>query len=131
MRQHLLLDSERVISLAFADSDFVAERMVTPASILSAQSRFIEPIIGRALLLSICEGHYIELLEEYVAPALAEYVRVEITPQSDPHRQALLRRARAMAARLSDHLDENQTLYLEYKPSNNILHKISIHGTII
>lgn len=131
MRQHLLLDPERVIALAFGDSDFVTERMVTQAVIMTAQRRFLQPVIGRELVRALLEGRYLILLDEYVAPALAEYVRVEMTAKTDPKRGDLLRRAREMMRRVSDHVEENQAVYKEYQSSCNILNKISIHGAII
>lgn len=127
----ILLEPERVIALAFGDSEFITPRMVSPAAIVTAQRRFLIPVVGQKLMDALLDGAYIILNEEYVEPALAEYVRVEMTPLTDPRRRDLLRRAREVMRRLSDHLEGNKSQYAEYESSCNILNKISLHGAVI
>ena len=74
------MTSSEVAEIAFKSSvgisgaDFIPE-----IAILSAQNKFIRPALN-GLYDKIGEGGYTELLDEYVKPALAYYVRYLLLP---------------------------------------------------
>ncbi len=126
-----LITEAKVIELGFAGCGYTEIELVTPTAIESAQRRFILPVVGETLIEALLEGDYPILLEEYVEPAMAHYTRLEMTPLADPLRKDILRHARLLTRRLSDHLENNQGLYSEYESAHNVLRKIRIHGATI
>ncbi len=127
----ILIEPQRVLDIAFADAEYIPPQFVTPSVILTAQQRYLRPVIGEALIKALSEGEYVTLYEDYVAPALAEHVRFLLSTPLDPQRRMIQRRAKSMMRRLSEHLDENAAEYAEYNKSRNILKKCTIHGGII
>ncbi|MFR9588418.1 MAG: hypothetical protein SNH79_03545 [Rikenellaceae bacterium] len=80
---------------------------------------------------AIYNGCYCELFEEYVAPALAEYVRIVLDLPSAPADKKSRVNARALMARLSRYLEENLASYPEYEPANNVLRRCAIRGGFV
>jgi hypothetical protein len=75
-----LITPARVASLAFRAPDFISEEAVSEATIVAAEERFIRPVLGAALCDALADGAWPELLEDYVAPALALYVKALMLP---------------------------------------------------
>ncbi len=94
--------------------------MIAPSDIASAEQRYLIPVIGQSLYDVMMGGAYPTLLDDYVAPAIAEYVREVVDAPSAPASAKGVRRARTMMIRLSRHLDDNEQLYPEYCSSDNI-----------
>lgn len=126
-----LIDSERVMALAYADAPYTPQQMITPAAIISAEQKYLAPVVGGAMIGALAEEKYIKLYEDYVAPALALYVRYVVDGQGAPTAKSILQRGRQMMRRLSDHLEENHSQYPEYEPSENILIRCSLDGGIV
>ncbi|MFI3270165.1 MAG: hypothetical protein SNG14_07590 [Rikenellaceae bacterium] len=129
--ENQLITAAKVVELAFTGCDYIPEAMVTSASIISAQRRFILPVIGEAMIEAMVGGDYEEFLEEYVEPTLAHYTRVEMTPAEDQYRKIILRQARQLGRRMSDYIEENAAEFTEYKSEDNILGKVRLYGATI
>lgn len=151
-----LITPAQVLALAFTDGESPSPDAVPAAEILVAEVRHIAPVAGRRLLDRLRAGAYPELLEEYVAPALALFVRAALAPrlavrsgqygcvqprseyyaaasdaQAGALRESLVESARTLLVRLSDHLDAARDDYPEYVPGRNVLHRCRIHGDYV
>ena len=149
-----LITPEKVIQLAFGEAEYLSEQAVSDADIVAATSRYIRPIIGQKLAERLVENSYPELLDEYVAPALAAAVRYMVqplinlrtgdsglvapkgecfgTPSKEATAELQLRlkcRMRELLRRLSDHLNSNS--YAEYNADCNILNRCFIDGGVV
>ena len=76
-----LITNEQVISLAFADGEYLSPEVVLDSDIASATSRYIIPIVGAELYEALLNGSHQSLLDDFVAPALAMAVRTMISPR--------------------------------------------------
>ncbi len=124
-----LITPEEVYGLAYANvSEYTPVEVITENDITVAERRYLIPVVGDELYASLLAGSYSSLLDDYVAPALALFVREVIDAPSAPASKAGLRRARTMLKRLSDHLDDNSSSYAEYDEDTNILKRCRIHG---
>lgn len=151
-----LITPEQVISLAFGDGDYISAEVVTEADITLAQHRYISPILGVSLCSAALDEMYDELVNDYIAPALAFAVRVLIQPAlnvrcgqtglvapSTPVSEAatssaaqalqrsLERRRDGLLKRLSDHLAEHVECYPEYNPKADAMKKCQTYGGFI
>ena len=151
-----LITPEQVIQSAFGEAEYLSAQAVSDADIVAATSRYIAPILGDELVQRLADGHYAELLEEYVAPALAAAVRYMVQPLINlrtgdsglvapkgeyfaaPSKQAtaelqqrLKCRMRELLRRLSDHLNGNSKSYAEYNYECNILNRCLTDGGVV
>ncbi len=126
-----LIDPARVIDLAYSNVEYTPPQMVTLPDIIDAEQRYLTPVIGEALRDALLGGAYPTLLSDYVAPALALFVREVADAPTAPRSKGGLRRARAMMLRLSNFLDQNVEEYPEYDPESNTLKRCRIDGTHI
>ncbi len=152
---NLLITPAEVCSLAFASSPGVRPDAITEPTILSAQEKFIRPVLG-PLYESVENGRAAQLLNDYIKPALAYYVKLLIlpsiavsagslgliqqkggnfTPATAENIAPLRRRTRseatALIRRAVNHIEASPTLYPEYDPAQNILNRISINSQIV
>lgn len=126
-----LMEPKRVLELAYDGVDFTPDIDITINDIVTATNRYIIPVIGKALYEQLLEGNYPVLMNDYVAPALALYVREVVDAPTAPRSAAGLQRARSMLMRVSDFLDEDSASYPEYEASRNILKRCRINGSNI
>ena len=151
-----LVTPRQVVDLAFGEAEYLSEQAVSDADIVAATSRYVVPIVGEELAERLAEGEYSELLNEYVAPALAAAVRYMIqplislrtgdsglvAPKGDyfaaPTKEAVAElqlrlkcRMRELLRRLSDHLNINSRSYAEYSADSNILNRCLIDGGVV
>ncbi|MFR9635798.1 MAG: hypothetical protein SNH55_04380 [Rikenellaceae bacterium] len=126
-----LIQPDMVLALAYSDAPYTPLQMVTASAIITAQQKYIEPIIGTKMMNVLLDDKYIELFEGYVAPAIALYVRYVVDGLGSPVRFDVLQRAREMARRMSDHLEGNAPQYPEYKANANILKRCSLNGGFV
>lgn len=144
-----LINVEDVMRLAFTAEEGCRGHVVSELDIYVAESRYLVPVIGRALYNKLLDGEYGELLEGYVAPALAAWVRYIVEPFLaarcwDGHLPASgasmaeiervvmhcrKRIAEALTRRLVRHLDEVE--YVEYNIEDSSLNSCSIDGGIV
>lgn len=135
--------------LAFTAEEGCRGHVVSELDIYVAECRYLVPVIGRALYNKLLEGEYGELMEGYVAPALAAWVRYIVEPFLaarcwDGHlpatgaslveiervvMQCRKRIAEALTRRLVRHLDEVE--YVEYNIEDSSLNRCSIDGGIV
>lgn len=152
-----LISPERVFRLAFTADEMLTPSVILPADILAVEERHLRPIIGEALYAALAEGRYAELLEEYVAPAVAAWTRYAVQPllghrcssclvsdgndfynatTADNVRMAALQRhlrhtAQTLSRRLGDYLNNHSADFAEYDPDENPLNRCSINGDIV
>lgn len=151
-----IISPAEAVSLGWGTGEYVSPEAVSESDIAAASRRYIEPVIGSKLAAALCEGRYEELRAEYVAPALAMYVRVSMQPSMDIRsgqagsvvqsgqyadpasaeaRRAALHslrsRAGSLLRRLSDRLDAAGASFPEYVPEQNILKRCCADGGIV
>ena len=147
-----LLTVDKVFSLAFAGEESYNPSVITLSDIAEVESRYLMPIVGVDLYNVMRINEYDVLLDEYVAPMVAAWVRYVIEPHlasrsciyhtekrvteavnEDAERvlKALRNKAVALTRRLVDHLNSNDKVYVEYKPENNPLNRCFIYGNIV
>lgn len=153
----LLITPEQVARDAFRTPDFITPEAVGEATILAAQQSYVRPVLGAALCAAMARGAYPELLADYVRPALALYVKMQMMPSlavqaggagvaelnsrnlaraSDTKLQNVLQRLRrdahALMRRAVEHIESARAgAYPEYDPAQNILNRCSIDGGIV
>ena len=151
-----LITPQQTASLAFADGGYVAAEVISLHDIAAAEERYIVPVLGESLREALLEGRYAELLDDYVAPALAMAVRTMLqralnvstgqaglvgpecegataasAAAADALQRSLVERRRALVRRLSAHLRSCSSAYPEYKPSRDAVQRCSLYGDII
>ena len=150
-----LISPVEVVAAAFPGSLDPEGSFVPVSSIVAAQQKFLKPAIN-GLYERLEQGAYGELLEEYVKPALAHYVRYLLLPTisaqvgttgvvqprsvsfgaaSDRAVDAVRRRTRSDAAalmqRLVEHIEALPADYPEYDPAQNVLNRVSTAAGIV
>lgn len=131
MIQTLITPAE-VYDIAYSSvAQYTPVEVITEVDILTAEQRYLVPVIGERLYAAISSGEYTSLVSDYIAPTLSLYVREVVNAPSAPASKDGMRRARAMMIYLSDYLDDNQDSYPEYVESENILKRCRIYGADI
>lgn len=152
-----LINREEVISLAFSPHELILESVITQSDIAEAEHRYLLPVIGEPLALALYAGDYPSLMSEYVAPAVAAWVRYVVQPllgqrctpcltddgndfynattadnvRLERLQHTLRHKASTLTRRLSDYLNANAEQYPEFDPKHNVLNRCSIDGDII
>lgn len=144
-----------VVAAAFPGSLDPDGSFVPVGAIAAAEQKFLKPTLN-GLYDRLTEGAYGELLEEYVKPALAHYVRYLLLPTiaaqvgttgvvqprsasfgaaSDRAVAAVRRRTRseatALMQRLVEHIEALAAEYPEYDPAQNVLNRVSTVAGIV
>ena len=151
-----LITPAEVIDAAFGGAaSGVRENSVTAAAIISAQRKFIRPVLG-PLYDRLADESYAGFLKEYVLPALALYVKflllptlahtvgglgvvthkgANFSPSSARELAALRKRTRAdahsMMRRAVEHVEANPAAFPGYDPVRNILNRRSVSSDIV
>ncbi len=151
----LLITPSEVVELAFGGPDEVRDGMVNEAVIRSAQRKFIRPVLG-TLCDALAEGNYADLLDDYIKPPLALYVKMLVLPAlsaqtgglgvvrydgdgveavSDESVVRLRRRLRSDADALLriavERIEASPEKYPEYDVAGNVLHRVSLLGGVV
>ena len=151
-----LITPALAVARAFADGEYLAPEAIMDSDIAAATHRYIEPVAGSALCGALAAGRYPALLADYVAPALAMAVRTMVqralnvrtgqmgltVPNCSGSQTAvqsaaaelqrsLVRRRRALLARLSDHLAAHAAEFPEYDASRDAMKHCTIDGGIV
>lgn len=151
----LLITPGEVVSTAFPHHTGVTPAAIRDEVILTAQQKYLRPVVG-GLYVPLTEGKYPELLEGYLKAPLAHYVRLSMLPHlaysigtagisavknsnlevcSDKGLRFLCRTTRADALALMkravDHIEQNEELYPEYDPRENILNRVNIASQFV
>lgn len=153
--KRLLITSQQVIDQAFAANEKVTPGSIKETKIDAAQEKYIRPVLGK-LYEALLDGKYPELLEEYIAPALAYYVRYSVIPDlalklndkgaqtyfgeyantaTDKQRAEMRQQAKDDANALLDkavrYVAGNKAEFPEYDCRENIRNKVISNGGII
>lgn len=75
----LLITPSEVAAIAFDHTEAFRPESVTEAAILTAQRKFIKPVLG-SLYAELLDGKHADLLSEYIKTPLALYVKWVILP---------------------------------------------------
>jgi hypothetical protein len=149
-----LISPREVARIAFASANGIDE-LISEPMIISAQQRFLRPVLGR-LYDRLERGDCIELLEMLIKPALAYYVKLaalpalaaqtgaagvvsyrnaNLSPASTANMAALRKSVRAEAVALIKlavaHIENHPDLYPEYDPHNNVMNRVSIGSQVV
>lgn len=150
-----IITAAEVIKWAFASSPEIREQDICATTILLAEEKFIKPVVG-GLWPRMVEGGTVALLNEYIKPALAQYVKLLLlsqlaasvgslgvvqyksgtfSPANEKQLKLLRSQARSNAnslmRRAVEHIENNMELYPEYEPAQNILNRRSIVSEIV
>ncbi|MFI3320329.1 MAG: hypothetical protein SNH01_06165 [Rikenellaceae bacterium] len=126
-----LIDAQAVVTAVYSAGAYVAPEEISTKDIEVAQTRYITPVLGEAMMERLAEGDYEELLNEYIVMPLSLYIRYLRNHDNAPSTVTDLESARQYMRRLHRHLEENRALYPEYDPKRNILNKCRFHGGFV
>ncbi|MBP3425600.1 MAG: hypothetical protein J6K81_02620 [Rikenellaceae bacterium] len=154
MNEKLIITPSEVVLLAFATTDHVRDAQITEAEILAAQQKFMIPVFGE-LWEVLCAGEHSDFTQEYIKPALAQFVKARVLPSlgavtasgvvqrisdttkraADSDLQRMVRVAydiaRTLRGRAVAQLEAHPELYPEYDKQKNILHRARIDGGVV
>lgn len=150
-----LLITARQAAEAFGKNSAALEGLIDDGIIMSAQQKFIKPILG-SLYGALEADVYPRLLEDHVKPALAQWVKYLLLPSvsaqagpagvvqyegegmrraGDTSLARLTRRARnnaeALTRSLIEHIESQPELYPEYVQKENVRNTVNITGGVI
>lgn len=144
-----LITPDHVVELAFSGDERAHRELITVCDVAEAEERYLRPVLGDDLYEALRGGEYQELLEEYVAPAIAAWCRYVVEPhlayrcrecgdasvahnaRLDVTMRHLSRRAQTLTRRLSHYLNMHSSEYEEYSPKLNPLNRCFIYGNIV
>lgn len=143
------------MELAFSASNSISPASIKEAKIIASQEKYLRPVLGK-LYDALLENRYPDLLEEYIQPALAHYVRYAIIPDlslrlndkgvqtpfsdhanaaTDKQRAELRQQDKEDANVLLDqavrYISKNRDKYPEYEPQKNVRRETIFNGGII
>ena len=148
----LLMTPHEVVEIAFRGVEAMDENMIGEAPILTAQYKFIRPVLGK-LYEALLEGKYPELLNGYVKAPLAHYVKWLLLPRLSVQcggigvvqfkgenfsaagdgafamlRQQVRSDAQALMKRVIERIELAPEEFPEYDPEQNVLHRVLLLG---
>lgn len=148
----LLITPHEVVEIAFRGMEAVDENVIGEAPIVTAQYKFIRPVLGK-LYEALLEGKYPELLNGYLKAPLAHYVKWLLLPRLSIQcggigvvqfkgenfsaaengelsmlRQQVRSDAQALMKRAVERIESAPDEFPEYDPEQNVLHRISLLG---
>lgn len=141
-----LITVNQVVELAFAGDERAHRELITVCDIAEAEERYLRPVLGDRLYEALRCGEYGELLEEYVAPAIAAWCRYVVEPllasrcslcgaDYDESLSVIMHnlsnRASTLSHRLSRYLNAHADKFPEYNPKSNPLNRCFIYGNIV
>ena len=141
-----------VVEIAFRGAEAVDENVIGEAPILTAQYKFIRPVLGE-LYRALLERKYPELLNGYIKAPLAHYVKWLLLPRLSVQcggigvvqfrgenfsaagegafsmfRQQVRSDAQALMRRAVERIESAPDEFPEYDPEQNVLHRVSLFG---
>ncbi len=151
-----LITNEQVISLAFGDGEYLSPEVVLDSDIAAAEDRYILPVVGAELYEALLKGSYKDLLDNFVAPALAMAVRTMIQPALNVRtgqaglqissslradsstktamqtlQKSLRLRRQTLLKRLSNYLKNHASEIPDYNPGHDAVQKCCIDGGFV
>lgn len=150
----VLMTPEEASLMAFGGK--VAAARITEADIAATQRRYIEPVLGASLWGAIESGKYAPLVEEWIKPALALFLKYMLLPAvsvrvgelgvvrfegesfapASADDVARMRRAVREAAGAAldaavDYVEASAGAFPEYDPRENVRKRISLAGGVV
>lgn len=151
-----LITPTEALRLAFRSSERLPLDTLTEADLVTAEERYLKPVLGDKLLAAIRAGSYPTLLTNHLAVPLALYTRVVALPRLALHtdtighlapktdcgtaadegslrrlQKSLRREADTLLRRTTRHLDEAAADYPEYTPEANLFNRCSTDGGFV
>ena len=151
-----LITPEKVVALAFSESECIDAASVSMLDIAVAEERHVVSTVGPEMYAAMCDGDYEEFCEEYVAPVVALRTRLLMLPTmvarsgrggvgtiatstvkvpSDRQiarlERSLREKARTLQQRMSRYLNENAEHFPEYDPQQNVLNRCRCYGGFV
>lgn len=151
----LMITRQEVMELAFADSPSMNVSRISEAAVLTAQRKFIAPVLG-GLYKRAVAGETPQLTDSYIKPALALYVKLLLlptlansigmlgivhhkggtfVPADGDSLVALKKRVRADAdtllRRAVEYIEANSREFPEYNATQNPLNRVSISAGVV
>ena len=80
MKNNILISPAEVVDLAFGGGGNLRPEDVSEATIVAAQRKYLLPVLGEALLEEMIDGSHGDLVEEFIKPSLALYVKRLLLP---------------------------------------------------
>lgn len=149
-----LITPQQVVALAFSAESHIRATQISQTDIVVAEQKFLAPVFG-AMWSAVRAGAYAEFTQQYLAPALACYVKSQVLPSlaaitssgvvsrsweggKSASEREVVRLARAAAdqahtlraqavAWVESHPDD----FPDYDPSQNVLNHTRIEGGIV
>ncbi|MBR2429026.1 MAG: hypothetical protein IKB15_03500 [Alistipes sp.] len=146
-----VINPKDVLRLAYSSEELLPSTIILDSDIVEAECRYIEPLVGETMMEALRDGEYGELVDEYIAPALALWTRYLVeqvayyrctschskSPSTAMIEQlrltirALRRKASTLTRRLTNHLNTHGDDYPEYIAFNNPQNHCFIYGDIV
>ncbi len=149
---NLLVTPGEVVQIAFRGAESVDPNLIGEAMIVTAQYKFIRPVLGK-LYEALSEGKYTQLLDEYIKPPLAHYVKWLLLPRlsvqcgtiglvqfkgdnfSAADGKGVTRLAKQVRSdaqvlmkRAVERIESSLEEFPEYEPEQNVLNRIALIG---
>ncbi len=126
-----MMTPAEVIDYAFSTGEYVAQGAITEAMILASQLRYLIPVLGEEFADAIADGDYEELREEYIAPTLGLFTRIEAEIEAYPATVIERERAKLFLRNLSDYLNSESDIYAEYNAEENVMNRCNLVGGFV
>lgn len=126
----LMLPSE-VVSLAWAEGEYVDLRLIASGVMWDVQRRYITPIVGEELLVAMLNGVYSDIVDVLVKPAMAMMTRVKLELPAFMASDQERARAKAYLRELTEYLNDHENEIVEYNAAMNIQNHVEMVGGFI
>lgn len=151
-----LITPEEVVRRAFCCAGTGLAAEISEATIVAAERKYLLPVFGAEMMAQMAAGNYAEIVEKYVQPALALYVKRLLLPALavkvgtagvikyigegfEPADESQLRRlvwrtkfdADALIDEAVEIVEASPQLYPHYNAANNVRHRVDISSGIV
>ncbi len=127
----LLMTLSEVEDYAFATGEYINEGDITQSHILAVQQRYMVPVLGEALCEAIAAGKYETLREDFIAPTLGLFTRIEAELNAYPPTKSEKQRGKLFLKTLSEYLNANADSFEEYDPEENVMNRCELVGGFV
>ena len=156
MEHNLLITPAEVVALAFGCGAELLSGQISQATIVAAERKYLVPVWGAKMVERMKAGDFAELVEEWVRPALALYVKRLVLPSlavkvgvagvvsylgegfemvGEATLARLLRRTKADADALIDKavevVEASPEEYPDYCATNNVRHRVNVASGVV
>lgn len=150
-----LITPDEVREIAFSATDHMDSAVIKDSKIVAAQNNYLRPAFNN-LYDAMLEGKYVDLVDKYIKPALAYYVRYGVIPdmsiqmgnngmtvaytshtnaatdkQRDMLRRQALEDAGGFMREAVEFVENNLDKFPEYIKRDNVRHKVGRVGGLL